>query len=535
MAHSQLFRKFIYALQEARRLNLQASGQPLPVSKSSHHWTRRRFVRNLTLAGGAAATSGSLSSVHRALSQGKMPVIAIVGGGIAGLNAAYQLKKAGLKATVYEASNRLGGRIQSVTGAIGPGLVTDLGGSLINTDHKDMLELVKEFDLQLFNRAEDAKRFQFPGTAYFFENRMRSEEEVAENLRPLALQIAKDSALLDQDYEKFAPQFDRLSVVQYLDRHADKIPAPFIRTLVENTIRTEYGVETDVASALLFITILPVVEGQTVDLLSYSDEVFSVQGGSGQIIQRLASALKGQIRTQTRLTKLQAKGKGYRLTFANRSAAEADYVIISIPFTLLRAVELQVVLPPTLSRFIKEGDLGANDKLFAGFSQKVWRKPSGFVGEIWTDLGFAEAWDETQRQTDRKDGALNFFLGGNQVKVLESGSIQTVGKQFLSRFEAAIPGAQAAATGRFLRTQWTQNPFSKGAYSVFKPGQLTAFRKFFYIESEKPSERQDVTVGNLVFAGEHLSDEFYGFMNGGAQTGRLAAQVVMNRVKLPKK
>jgi monoamine oxidase len=535
MTHSLLFRKFIYALQDARRLNLQSSGQPLPISKSSQHWTRRRFVRNLTLAGGAALASGLLTSVHRALSQGKMPAIAIIGGGIAGLNTAYRLKKAGLRATVYEASNRLGGRIQSATGAIGPGLVTDLGGSLINTDHKDMLELVKELDLQLFNRAEDIKQFQFPGTAYFFENRMRSEAEVAENLRPFALQIAKDSALLDQDYEKFSPQFDRLSVKQYLDQHADKIPAPFIRTLIENTIRTEYGTETDVVSALLMITILPVVEGETVDLLSYSDEVFSVQGGSGQITERLASKLKGQIRTQSRLTKLQTNGQGYRLTFANQPTVNADYVIIAIPFTLLRTVDLQVKLPPALNQFIKEGNLGTNDKLFAGFSQKVWRKPNGFVGELWTDLGFAEVWDETQRQTDRKDGALNFFLGGDQVKILESGNIRAVGKKLLSYFETAIPGTEAAATGRFLRTQWTQNPFSKGAYSIFKPGQLTAFRKFFYIESEQPSERQDVTVGNLIFAGEHLSDEFYGFMNGGAQTGRLAAQVVISRVNPSKK
>lgn len=535
MAHSLLFRKFIFALQEARRLNVQSAGQPLPIPKSNRRWTRRRFVRNLTLAAGATVASGSLTSVQRAWSQGKKPAIAIIGGGIAGLNAAYQLKKVGLKATVYEASNRLGGRIQSATGAIGEGLVTDLGGSLINTDHTDVLALVKEFDLKLFNRAEDVKQFPFPGTAYFFENRMRSETEVAENLRPIALQIAKDSALLKKDYEQFAPQFDRLSVTQYLDRNADKIPAPFIRTLIENAVRTEYGVEADAVSALLVITILPVVEGKTLDLLSYSDEIFSVQGGSGQIIERLASALKGQIRTQTRLTKLQTSGSGYRLTFANQSTADADYVISAIPFTLLRTVELQVDLPPVLSRFIKEGDLGANDKLFAGFSQRVWRKPDGFVGELWTDLGFAEVWDETQRQANRKDGALNFFLGGNQVKALETGSIQTVGQQFLSRFEAAIPGVQKAATGRFLRTQWTKNPFSKGAYSIFKPGQLTDFRKFFYIESKQPSERQNVNVGNLVFAGEHLSDEFYGFMNGGAQTGRLAAQVVTSKIKQPKK
>ena len=38
---------------------------------------------------------------------------------------------------------------------------------------------------------------------------------------------------------------------------------------------------------------------------------------------------------------------------------------------------------------------------------------------------------------------------------------------------------------------------------------------------------QSPVVGPLVFAGEHLSDAWPGFMNGGAQTGRLAAQAVL--------
>lgn len=59
---------------------------------------------------------------------------------------------------------------------------------------------------------------------------------------------------------------------------------------------------------------------------------------------------------------------------------------------------------------------------------------------------------------------------------------------------------------------------------------FTEFGEFLYIESEEPNERQDVNAGNLVFAGEHLSDEFYGFMNGSAQTGRLAAEVVARKM-----
>jgi monoamine oxidase len=96
---------------------------------------------------------------------------------------------------------------------------------------------------------------------------------------------------------------------------------------------------------------------------------------------------------------------------------------------------------------------------------------------------------------------------------------------------AGHPGAQDAANDRFLRTRWAQSRFTRGSYTNFKPGQLTTFGGFLYIESDDPDERQDVHAGNLVFAGEHLSDAFYGFMNGAAQTGRLAAEVVLSRIQ----
>jgi monoamine oxidase len=530
MAHSPLFRNFVSALQAARRLNFQAEGKPLPISSPQPNWSRRRFMRSLTLASGAALASGSLTQMGRAWSKGKPPAIAIIGGGLAGLSAAYYLKKAGIKATVYEANTRLGGRVQSVEGAIGTGLVSDLGGSLINTNHEDILALTKAFKLKLFDHSQYSAKFSFAPTAYFFDGKLRPEAEVAEKLRALASQIGEDAALLDRDFDKFAPQFDRLSVTQYLDRHADKIPEPFIRAMIENTVRSEFGAEPSECSALQYVQLLPTVKGQAVDLVSDSDEAFAVEGGSGKIIEGLVAALPGQIQTQMKLTQLQAKAKGFRLTFANRAVVEADYVIVAIPFSILRAVDLQVELPPLLKRFIKEVDLGRNDKLFAGFTQKVWERDSGFTDAIWTDLGFTEAWDDTQRQIDREDGALNFYLGGDEVKALDAGGIQSVGQQFLNRFEAAVPGAKAAATGKFLRTQWTNNPFSKGAYANFKPGQLTAFQDYFYVESDKPEERQEVQVGNLTFAGEHLSDEFYGFMNGAAQTGRLAAQAVLSTI-----
>lgn len=535
MSHTPLFRQFVRSLQKARRQNLLADGKPLPLTKNQFQWTRRRFIKSATLTAGSALVTSNLSQATQAWSRQKQPRIAIVGGGIAGLNAAYFLKKAGFSATVYEARPRLGGRILSVTHAVGPGLVSDLGGHFINSDHADIRRLAEEFGLKLFNRVEDAQRFPFPETGYFFAGRRRSEAEVAEQLRPLARQISQDASLIDQDFDQFAPQFDQLSVAQYLARHADKIPQPFIRSLIEASIRTEYGVEPDQSSALQLLFNLPTVNGQEVDVLGNSDEAFVVEGGTGKIIDGLASALTGQLQTRRRLTKVETRHQGFRLSFANQPEVDADFVILAMPCPVLRSVDLRVKLPPGLRRFINEVDLGCNEKLYAGFKRKVWRRNQGFVTEIWTDRGFSEAWDGTQRQTNRDDGALTFFLGGNQVTAARSDRPRSLGKQFIQELQEIIPGAKTAATNQFLQTQWSQDPFTQGAYTNFKPGQLLEFEEFLYIESDDSAEAQTVNVNNLVFAGEQFSDEFYGFMNGAAQTGRLAAEVVTKRIQAEEK
>ena len=522
MPHSPLFRHCL-------RLLRQSAPQPkASVSAASAlHLTRRRFIRSTALVGGTAIATRLLS--FPGATQAQTPAIAIVGGGLAGLNAAYQLKQVGLSATVYEAKPQVGGRTPSVTGPAGPGLVLDPGGHFINTDHDDMLSLAEEFGLPLFNRVEDAERSPIAAASYYFDGRLRPEAEVAANLAPIAQQIADDAALLDDDYDQFASEFDQLSVADYLNLHADKIADPFVRTLLEQSIRTEYGVEPEDSSALQLLFNLPTVDGDSVEVLS-SDETYVMEGGIGRLVDSLVAALPGQIRTNQRLTQLQSQNSGFRLTFNSAETVDAEYVILALPFTVLRQVDLHVGLPEGLTRFIHEVDLGANEKLFAGFNQKVWRQNGGFINEIWTDQGYSQAWESTQRQSDSLAGALTFYLGGQDAIAAQNRTALDQGEAFVQGLGDAIADLTPAANGQFFRTAWSQDPFAQGSYTSFKPGQLTEFAEFFYIEADTPGDRQDVSVGNLIFAGEHLSDEYYGYMNGAAQTGRLAADIVAERV-----
>src|SRR5579863_743049 len=104
------------ALQRLAREHAEASRRGTEVAKVREDWAaasleRRRFLQGAGAAAGAALISGS----RAAKAAGAKPKIAIVGAGIAGLNAALTLQDAGLASTIYESSGRIGGRMHSDT------------------------------------------------------------------------------------------------------------------------------------------------------------------------------------------------------------------------------------------------------------------------------------------------------------------------------------------------------------------------------------------------------------------------------------
>jgi monoamine oxidase len=517
VARTQQFRSLVRALQQARQLNLEAAGQPAASLRPGYRVSRRQFLKSGAVAAAAAglatATGGSIA---RAQAQPD-PRIAVVGAGLAGLNATLRLQDLKFQATLYEARDRVGGRCYSVTA--GPDYVLDLGGSFVNSDHRDMRNLLSRFELSLFDRVADAETSGYPIEAYYFGGRQIPEAEVASALRKLADQITSDAALLDQNWSKWASKFDALSVTDYLDRHRKKIGAPFARVLLENAIRTEYGVEPQRSSALQLLFLLPVVDGEHVEVLGYSDERYVVEGGVGRLPQAMADELDVPVQFGHVLTSVEERMSTYMLTFAGHEPIEVDSVIIAIPVSLLKTIDWKVTLPSQFRRYMQDVDLGRDEKTFIGYQRRLWRNADGFVNGVWTDQGYSAAWDGTQRQDDRKDGAITFFFGGAEV------ASRPGPDELVRRFDRVIEGTRPKYTGFNLATDWTNDPFSRGAYVNFPPGTLTTYGQYFWIENEL-----SVAFRNLVFAGEHFSDLWYGFMNGGAETGRLAADYVVNRM-----
>ena len=444
--------------------------------------------------------------------------VAVIGGGLSGLVALRDLAKAGIDATLYEARSRLGGRIHTIDAG---DLKADQGGQFINGNHEDMLALAKDYGLDLIDRAK------LEGRELMLDaGRIIATEELAAALQPIAAVIAADAAALDEDYESVAAKIDSLSVTEYLDSHAGALGKPYVRKSLEASIRTEYGQEPGEASALQLIFNLPVSDGREYEVLGESDERFVLKGGSGTLIAAMAKELQPHVRTGRELAAIEQEGDALKLRFAGGEEAEADHVIVTLPAPLLRTVDFGSLLPEPWRQFSAEIGCGRNEKLNAAYASKAWETGMGRAGALWPLNGsFSEVWDATTLDSDA--GLLTWFMGGDECARLERTELAALRQAFEADASVAIPGLGKAATGWQRRTNWLGDRYARGSYSCFRPGQLTRFASLFWIEEEGRAS-QIASAGRLVFAGEHLSDEWFGFMNGAAQTGRLAARAVLD-------
>src|SRR5438270_8965804 len=113
-----------------------------------------------------------------------MPQIAIVGAGIAGLNAALTLQDAGLPCSLYEASDRVGGRMHSGTTTWGDGMVSEWCGEFIDGDHDTLWQLINRFNLEAIDLGQGS--FNRMKSVMFFFNRYYKAVELSRGFQKLA-------------------------------------------------------------------------------------------------------------------------------------------------------------------------------------------------------------------------------------------------------------------------------------------------------------------------------------------------------------
>lgn len=476
--------------------------------------SRRTFLKASAAAGTVIAAPDLFAAFANEGSA--RPRTGIVGAGIAGLNCAWKLKKAGVGVKVFEASGRTGGRMLTAKDLLAPGLTTEMGGEFIDSGHEEMLNLVREFKLSLWD-FEELSKVTKP-EAFFFDGSHRTEAQVVREFIPLAKKIAADYDSLGEEvsYRDHGNgrKLDNTSIAEYLDKIGAR---GWIRDLLDVAYVTEYGGEADEQSSLNLILLIGTDTESGFEAFGESDERYTVKGGNQRVVDELAKRLDGVVEMRHRLTAITAKGSGYVLSFdvSGKTVDQTfDSVVLTLPFTMLRDVDIRVPLPEVKRRAIAELGYGANAKVLAGFRSRKWRA-LGYGGNTLTDEPYQLCWDNAALQGGTSSG-ITFYSGGSRAIDAGKGTASEALEKYLPGFEKAYPGSRAQLNGKVSRFHWPTYPFVKAAYACYRPGQWTSI-----------GGAEGESVGNLHFAGEHTSVDFQGYMNGGAQSGADAAKAVL--------
>jgi len=458
--------------------------------------------------------------------------IGIVGAGFAGLACGYELQRQGVRAEIFEASDRTGGRCWSMGGSFGdadlfPGQVIERGGELIDSQHHQLLRYAQEFGLLV----EDLTAGSGDWTFHFKGDRV-SEQAVVEEYLDFLQQIEPDLKSLSPEptawnHTEADRALDHISLAEYLEKYD---VGDLAKGYINASYQGEFGFGLADQTCLHFL-LMNLEQRQQNPLEIFSDERYHLTGGNEQITRCLADRLSNQIHLQHPLIRVARTSAGLvALTFdleGHTIVKTFDAVVLTVPFPALRHVEFDPNLnfPAWKRKAIDQLDNGAQVKMMLGFTGRPWLE-QGNNGVSHSDLPYHQVtWESNPTSASDQYSTLVNLASGKLGSSLRIDDFQQDAKRFLTNLDEIYPGAKNRV--RYDRLghvcghiePWITNPWSQGAYLCYRPGQFTAFTGL-----------EGKSVENLFFAGEH-THSFYawqGFLEGAALSGIETAQKILN-------
>lgn len=522
MARTRLFGQL-------RRIAARALASRAPASLTldaeSGHLTRRQLTLGaLQLAAVTALPACNSDDDGKRRPGGER--VAVVGAGIAGLHCAYRLQQAGVDVTVYEASTRVGGRMFTAREKTYDDQTFELGGELIDSNHATMFALAKELDITLDDRLGDDG---IQPDVWWVNGAEIPEETIVTQFSAVAPLMADAMAAADDADDSSV--FDDLDATSLADWLAENVPASDyaeLNAILGSAYRGEFGLELDEQSALNLIYLIGSEEPDPFRIFGDSDERYHAREGSDAFPTRLYDKLsEGTVSFNSKLTALSGGNeRGFILEITDSKSGTKredhfDYVVIALPYSVLRKVSIDVPLSDLKRQIIDELGYGTNAKIMGQYDARVWREEHAKSGTVTADLPLQQLWDSSIGQPGKR-GILTNFLGGQAGLDVGDGDAEDYYVTLLPDIDTIFPGSQDAyRAGSARRMHWPSHEFTRGSYTCYKPGQW----QFFGHEGEPE--------GNVFFCGEHTSADFQGWMEGGAETGARVAKEVLNALNIP--
>jgi monoamine oxidase len=433
--------------------------------------------------------------------------VVVVGGGLAGLTAAHELAAAGAGVTLLEGRNRVGGRVWTVRDGFADGQHGELGGEFIDDNHERIRALTSRYGLELVRvlRGGFTHRFRPPGEDIQV-SRSGPWEALREFLAPL---IRRYTAARGSDDADAVREMATYSLRHWLREHD---ASPYVHAMVDS-IRGFFLAEAEEVS------VLPVV-AQLADTGSPAQTpVFRIVGGNDRLLGALLADTSSRVLLQHHVRAVaQAADRIVVRSTDDRGLLqefECDAVVLTLPASTLRDLEITPGLPDDQRRAIARVQYGRATKAVVQCACKglSGRRAQAFA----TDGPLGAFWDATEGQPSRSHSIIN-FLGGGKASAQLAQRATGGGSRLLS--ELCWLGLSGAPAIGIQVATWEDDPFARGGYAFADPGFDPACKALL-------SRR----AGRIVFAGEHTSADFQGYMEGAVESGERAAAEVIRDVR----
>lgn len=533
MARTPLLRSIVRL---AREHQLAArSGLPVEAVRDQARLTRavqRDGLSRRDFLGAAALTAGALAVPRHAFGQGQ-PRIAVIGAGMAGLAAALKLADHGVDCTVYEAADRIGGRMYSNTDYFDQNQVFEWCGELIDSGHATIRRLAQRFgltldDLLAAEPARSEETYYFFGQYYPKAQADRDFKDIVPMLREDLRQAGPYTTVFEST--PWGRMLNRMSVYDWIESRVPGGHASPLGALLDTAYYIELNSDTREQSALNLVYLLGYQPSwNELHMFGISDEKYHVRGGNQQIPQAIANRLGPQVvRTGMRMEAIARQGNGsYQIRFRQGNAntfVTADLVLITTPFAVLRELDYsQAGFDAVKHHAIQNLGAGRQSKQHLQFTRRIWNdlggKPACGNGSSYSDTGYQASW-ETSRAQPGSNGILVGYAGGAFADAMNTRvafataalpSVRQDAQRFMAQAEPVFPGLTALWNGRSTQGLPHLDPNMKCSYSYFRIGQYETIAGY-----------ERVRQGNVFFAGEHCSFDFQGFMEGAAAEGERA-------------
>ena len=438
--------------------------------------------------------------------------VVVAGAGLAGLAAAHELTTRGAAVHVFEARDRLGGRVWTLRDDPIAPFHIEAGGELIDDDHQALRALAAQLEVPLVRvlrrgfglamRGDDVLGTR-PGRLRVAASQQPAWRALGRALAPATRAFTQSS--LDWN-SSTAAAIARYSLLDVTSLRPD---AARLRGIAD-ALRGFYLADPDRLSALV-----------AVEEMAHGDnpgrmKMYRVDGGADRLVDALERRVRPAIRRRHTVRAIDQDGECVRVAVegpdATTASVEAEYFVSTVPAPLVLDWTFLPGLPAVQRRALQALAYGRATKVGLRFDTPWWRHPHR-PRAYGTNLATGAVWDAGE---DQRGAALLTLLAG--------GSASTQLGQLLRREGIAgligtlgWLGRAPAALGEPRVVCWEDDPLARGGYAYFDA-------------SFDPSWRVQLSRawGRVVFAGEHTSRQWQGYMNGAVESGQRAAAEIVN-------